>query len=284
MKTVKTAIETREISSAINKEGKTLALVPTMGYFHKGHTSLMKKARELADYTVVSLYVNPTQFAPNEDFAKYPRDFDRDFKIAEDIGVDYLFNPSDREMYPEGYNTFIKMGGITEKLEGEKRPTHFNGVATIVAKLFNCTNPDFAVFGQKDYQQSLVIKKLIADLNFGVKIALAPIVREQDGLALSSRNIYLTPKQRRKALYLYKALESGEKAIDDGERERKKINAHLIKTLREPGGIQIDYARAVDADTLEEPEIFKSGDRVVFLLACYVGTTRLIDNALITIP
>ncbi len=283
MEVIEKIKDMQTISKELQKEGQKIGFVPTMGYFHKGHLSLMEIAKQYADKTVVSLFVNPTQFAPNEDLNKYPRDFERDRTLAENIGVDYLFYPNVEEMYPKNYNLTIVLGGITNKFEGIKRPTHFNGVATVVAKLFNIVLPDIAIFGQKDYQQSLVVRKLVKELNFPIKIIVAPTVREKDGLAMSSRNVYLSSEQRNVANILYLALEEAINAINDGEKNRKKINAIMHKKLREVKEIKIDYASAADAETLEEPENFYPGQHIVLLLACYLGKTRLIDNSLITI-
>lgn len=273
-----------KISDELKKEGETIAFVPTMGYLHDGHLSLLKKARELADISVVSIFVNPTQFAPNEDFSKYPRDAERDRELLEKEKCDFLFYPSVSEMYPEGFDAVVRVGGITKKFEGEKRPSHFDGVATVVAKLFNIVKPNVAIFGQKDYQQALLIKKLVRDLNFDVQIYVAPIVREKDGLAMSSRNAYLSPELRKQSPALFKALNKAAEAVESGERKRKIINAIMIKELRKYKDVRIDYASAALADDLSEPEEFEPGDKLVLLLACYLGTTRLIDNLVITIP
>jgi pantoate--beta-alanine ligase len=284
MEIIRTIAEMQNISSELILQGKKIVCVPTMGYFHQGHISLMKKAREYGDIVITTLFVNPTQFAPNEDFNSYPRDYDGDSKMAQAAGVDYLFFPTVSEMYPTGYDCKIHIGGITSKFEGATRPTHFDGVATVVTKLFNITKPHFAIFGQKDYQQVLVIRKLVQDLNLDVKIIVAPILRENDGLAMSSRNTYLMADLRKKAGILFQALEDARMSIENGERKRKMINAILHKNLRSVPEIKIDYACSVDADTLEEPDEFRPGDRIVLLLAVFLGKTRLIDNATITIP
>ncbi len=284
MKIIKKISELQKISDEFRKEGKTVGLVPTMGYFHEGHLSLMKIAREHSDVVMTSLFVNPTQFAPNEDFDAYPRDLDRDRKLAEESGTDFLFNPEVREMYPNDFGLEMHVKGVTEKFEGMMRPTHFNGVATVVAKLFNAAVPDIAVFGQKDYQQVLVIKKMVSDLNFGIKIIVAPIVREEDGLAMSSRNKYIPGDLREKADIIYRAMEEARAAVEKGERQRKIINAIMHKELRSVPEIRIDYASSVDAGDLGEPLEFSPGQRIVLLVAVYLGKTRLIDNTVITIP
>ena len=284
MKIIKSIKEMQDLTKSLKKENKKIALVPTMGYFHSGHTSLMSYARDLADIVITSLFVNPTQFAPNEDFDKYPRDFERDSKIAEENKTNFLFYPSVNEMYPTGFKTMINMQGITDKFEGEKRPAHFNGVSTIVAKLFNACLPDIAIFGQKDYQQTAVIRKLVRDLNFPIRIVIAPTKREDDGLAMSSRNVYLSQDHRKQAPILYQAMEEARQAIENGERRRKVINAYLHKKLRTAQDIRIDYASSANAETFEEPETFSDGQHIVLLLACYLGKTRLIDNSLISLP
>lgn len=270
----------RELSQKLLK----IACVPTMGYLHEGHLNLIRKAKELADVVVVTLFVNPTQFGPNEDFEKYPRDFERDCMLASGAGADIMFAPDVLEMYPIGFSTNVSIGNITEKFEGERRPGHFDGVALIVTKLFNAVKPDIAIFGQKDYQQTLLIKRLVTDLNIDIRIVIAPTMREADGLAMSSRNTYLSKEDRERAPILFMALEEAIHAIQNGTKERKVINAILHKTLRTIPQIKIDYALSALADNLDEPDEYLAGDRVVLLLACFLGRTRLIDNALVTIP
>ncbi len=284
MRIIKTVAEMHEVSDNCRRNGLKIAVVPTMGFLHQGHLSLIRRAKEFADIVITTLFVNPTQFGPNEDYDRYPRNFERDCDLANEAGCDYLFNPEVLEMYPIGFSTSVIMKNVTEKFEGERRPGHFNGVALVVAKLFNATRPDFAVFGQKDYQQTLVIKQMTLDLNFGIKIIIAPTLREYDGLAMSSRNTYLSDEERTKANVLFNALEAAKQAIEGGCRERKVINATLHKTLREVPEIRIDYALSACADNLDEPDTFVSGETIVLLLAVYLGKTRLIDNALVTIP
>ncbi len=284
MEIIKTIAEMQEKSRSLIKNGKSIAFVPTMGYFHDGHTSLINLASDYADVVVTSLFVNPTQFAPNEDFAKYPRDFNRDCTIAENAGSDILFNPDVGEMYPSNYFTSVVVAEISEKFEGKFRPTHFTGVATVVTKLLNIVNPDFAIFGQKDYQQLLIVKKLVRDLNINTKIITAPTKRQSDGLAMSSRNVYLSQGERNNASILYLAMENAIKIIENGENRRKIINATMHNTLRSVPDIKIDYASAAEADTLAEPEFFLPGTRLVLLLAVYLGKTRLIDNSIVSLP
>ncbi len=274
----------QEFSRHLLAKGLKIGCVPTMGYLHDGHLNLIEKAKQLTDCVVTTLFVNPTQFGPHEDFERYPRNFDRDCKLAESAGSDILFAHDILEMYPIGFSTNIIINNLTKKFEGERRPGHFDGVALIVSKLFNAVLPDIAVFGQKDFQQTLVIKQLANDLNFPVRIVIAPTVRESDGLAMSSRNTYLSEEHRNKATILFAALEEALKAIDGGCKERKIINAIMLKTLRTVPEIHIDYAVSALADNLDEPDEFLAGDHIVLLIACYLGKTRLIDNAITTIP
>jgi pantoate--beta-alanine ligase len=276
--------EMQAFAKQARKQGQTIALVPTMGYLHIGHTSLIAQAKQKADIVITTLFVNPTQFGPNEDYDKYPRNFDNDFKLAKENGSDVLFCPNALEMYPIGYNAEVHIKKVTEPFEGEFRPGHFTGVATVVAKLFNATLPDFAFFGQKDYQQTLLIKRLVIDLNFPIEIIIAPTVREFDGLAMSSRNVYLSKEERKIASILFVALESTKRSIEQGTINRKIINALIIKSLRVEPTIRIEYAQSALADSLDTPEDFLPGDEIVLLIAVYLGKTRLIDNMLVKIP
>lgn len=284
MKVIETIKEMQELSKKHKSEGKVISVVPTMGYLHKGHLRLIEKAREISDIVITTVFVNPTQFAPDEDFEAYPRNFERDSKLAESGGTDYIFHPSVNEMYPMGFSTAVVMSGITKKFEGKSRPNHFAGVTTVVAKLFHATVADKAIFGQKDFQQCLVIKKMVKDLNFPTEIIISPTVREQDGLAMSSRNKYLSEEDRKNAGILFRALEKAREEIEKGEYQRKIINAHMIKTLRTVPSIKIDYSLSADAETFEEPEVFPAGREIVLLIAAYLGKTRLIDNMLVRIP
>lgn len=284
MKIISTISEMQSLSDSLKKENKKIACVPTMGSLHQGHLSLVKKAAQIADIVVTTLFVNPTQFGPNEDYSLYPRDIEKDAKLCQESGVDVLFCPEVLEMYPIGFNSNVQVNNVTEPFEGERRPGHFDGVALIVAKLFNAVRPHIAIFGQKDYQQTLVIKKMAKDLNFGIDIVIAPTVRASDGLALSSRNAYLSEIERSKAVILFQALEEAKTLIMNGCRERKVINATLHKTLRSVPEIKLDYASAASADELNEPDVFFPGELIVILIAVYLGKTRLIDNALVTIP
>lgn len=282
MKIITKVREMQEISESIRREGKKIACVPTMGYLHEGHLSLVKKGKEYADVVITTNFVNPTQFAPNEDFEQYPRDLERDCKLLEEAGADYVFAPSAEEMYP-GYNTEINIKGVSQKFEGLFRPIHFNGVASVVAKLFIATKPHYAIFGQKDYQQTLVVKQMVRDMLFETEIIIAPIIREEDGLARSSRNIYLSQEERQVATTLHNALLAAKTTIEAGVRNRDRINSVMKNYINETGAFKIDYASIADAETLEEPMDFKSGLKAVLLVAAYLGKTRLIDNELVVI-
>ena len=263
-------------SREIISSGKTVALVPTMGYFHEGHLSLMRLAGQLADKVVVSLFVNSLQFGPNEDLSRYPRDLDRDAAMAENEKVDILFVPSDREMYSADFNASVMVGGITETLCGKQRPGHFEGVTTVVAKLFNIVKPHFAVFGQKDFQQLSVIRKMTSDLNWDIEIVGHPIVREDDGLAMSSRNTYLSSEERSKALFLYSAVSHAQQRFAEGLRDADRLKSEIRGIISANSGVNIDYISVVDKDTLSDKEVIDT--KSVLALAVRVGNTRLIDN------
>jgi pantoate--beta-alanine ligase len=277
----------RELQQIVDNERiskKRIALVPTMGFLHDGHASLIREARAHNDIVITSIFVNPTQFAPNEDFAKYPRSLEHDTKIAEEAGCDILFTPTVEEMYPAGFKTSVKVGVVSEKFDGVFRPTHFEGVATVVLKLFLAAKPHRAYFGQKDFQQTLVIKKLVRDLNLDVEIVIVPTKREASGLAMSSRNVYLSEENKQHALKIHQALIVGETFLRSGQRNREKVNQAMEGVLKSIPDVQIDYAAAARAEDFDEPEVFKSGDEVVLLIAARVGTTRLIDNLLVKLP
>ncbi len=285
LRQISSAAEMQAAVMELRRKGNTIACVPTMGYLHDGHASLMRHAKTSADVVVATIFVNPKQFGPNEDFTRYPRDLERDLGIAEAAGVDIVFTPSPADMYPPGYSTSVSISGITDTFEGALRPGHFDGVATVVAKLLLITMPDVAVFGQKDWQQTLVIRRLVADLNIFTEVVVVPTRREPDGLAMSSRNVYLSPEQRALATSLWKALQAGEQAIAGGECRRAAIELAMQEVIRSniPDAV-VDYASAAEADTLHQPEEFAVGHTVVLLLAVRVGATRLIDNALVQIP
>jgi len=259
--------------------GKSISFVPTMGYFHEGHLSLMKKARETADHVVVSIYVNPTQFGPKEDFSKYPRDFGRDAQMAAGIGVDVIFFPPNQEMYPDGYQTYVDVEKVTQNLCGISRPGHFRGVTTICCKLFNIVKPHTAIFGKKDFQQLAAIKRMVADLNLDLEIIGMPTFREPDGLAMSSRNVYLSKEERSSALSLVSSLKGAQKLYAEGERNASVMIRQAQRLIQSARFTEIDYVKVCDAATLEDVQEITS--EAVMVLAVKVGKTRLIDNSVL---
>jgi pantoate--beta-alanine ligase len=261
-------------------QGQKVVLVPTMGYFHRGHLSLMEYGRTLGDQVVVSLFVNPTQFGPSEDYQQYPRDPERDSALAREVGVDVLYTPSTEAMYPEGYQTYVMVEQLTRGLCGPSRPGHFRGVATVVLKLFNQVQPHAAIFGEKDYQQLQVIKRLAADLDVPVEVVGRPIVREPDGLAMSSRNTYLNPEERRAALCLYRALLAARELVVSGAKSRESILEAVRQIIMSTPHTDIDYAALVHPETLKEVDAIHGEARLA--LAVRVGKTRLLDNTLLS--
>ncbi len=278
IKTVKTIAEVRAEVKAWKKEGLSIGLVPTMGYLHEGHKSLIERAVAENDRVVVSDFVNPTQFAPNEDFESYPRDIEADAALCTDAGAALIFNPEPSEMYQNAL-AFIDMRKLTKVLCGKTRPIHFSGVCTVVGKLFNIVTPDRAYFGQKDAQQLCVIKKMVSDLNFDIEIVGCPIIREADGLAKSSRNTYLNPEERNAALCLSRALFAGRDMIEKGERSASAVKDKIRAVIEAEPLARIDYVEAVDFNTLEN--ISKVTAPALFAVAVYIGKTRLIDNFII---
>lgn len=277
MKIVKTIDEIRNIIKEWRKEGYSVGLVPTMGYLHEGHGSLIEQSVKNNDKTVVSVFVNPTQFGPNEDLEKYPRDIERDSKLVERIGGDIIFNPEASEMYSSAGFTTIKVEGLSEKLCGITRPTHFAGVCQVVSKLFNIVTPDNAYFGLKDFQQYVIIKTMVDDLNFPVKINPVEIVRAESGLAMSSRNIYLTDDERKSALSLSIALKTAKSLISNREYNSSKIISEMKQIINNYPYTKIDYIKIVDTTTLNDIDYIEN-EKYAVLLAVYVGKTRLIDN------
>lgn len=255
--------------------------MPTMGYLHEGHASLIRLACEHADDVIVSVFVNPTQFAPHEDLSRYPRSLERDVALAEQMGASVVFAPDTSEMYPEGFATTVRVGAVSSHFEGVSRPTHFEGVATVVAKFFHIVGADIAIFGQKDYQQCAVVQQLVRDLNIPIRILIAPTVRESDGLAMSSRNVYLSPDERSVATVLFEALQHGEKLLRSGMRGRAEIEDSMRAVIQGKPIAVIDYVAAADAVTLLQPDEFVPEQSVVLLLAVRFGATRLIDNAVV---
>lgn len=274
--------EMQSASENFRREGKTIAVVPTMGYLHEGHLSLVRIAKEHADLVVTTIFVNPTQFGPHEDFSRYPRDLRRDIELASDAGTDIVFAPETQEMYPDGFDTFVEPGAIATVLEGRSRPGHFKGVATIVAKLFHSTKPHVAVFGQKDAQQVAVIRRLVRDLDFDVRIMVGPIVREGNGLAMSSRNTYLNAKQREEAAVLFQSLQYAEQAIQSGETQSDAIIREMQEMIRARSSGEIDYISIADGQTLEEISSCSHVRPLLVSLAVRFGPTRLIDNSIIS--
>ena len=273
---VETITEVRDQVAQWRNEGLTVGLVPTMGYLHEGHQSLIKKSVEQNDRTVVSVFVNPIQFGPNEDLESYPRDLEADAKLCESTGADIIFNPEPEEMYADGFVSFINMTGLPNALCGLTRPIHFKGVCTVVGKLFNIVTPDRAYFGQKDAQQLAVIRHMVSDLNFGIEIVGCPIIREEDGLAKSSRNTYLSPEERKAALVLSRSLKLGKKLIEDGEKDARKVIAAIRGEIEKEPLAKIDYVEIVDWNTLEPVE--STEGEILTAMAVYIGKTRLIDN------
>ncbi len=261
--------------------GKKIGFVPTMGYLHEGHLKLIDIAKAHSDFVAVSIFVNPTQFGPTEDFASYPRDFERDRKLCEERGADLIFAPEVSEMYPEQSLITFQIAKLADHLCGARRPGHFNGVILVVSKLFNIVQPDVAVFGQKDAQQLLIIKRLVQDLNFPVKIIAAPTVREPDGLAMSSRNVYLSPTQRAQSTVLYKSLQRAKALLESGERDATKIISEIEKLIATASDAQIDYIEIVSTTDLQ-PVVNIDG-QILIALAVYFGKARLIDNIVLEV-
>ncbi len=277
MRVIKSKREMSGISRAYRRLGKSLGFVPTMGYFHKGHLSLIKRARDENDIVVVSVFVNPIQFGPGEDLERYPRNIERDKKLAEESGVDFLFVPAKGEIYPEGYSTFVEVKGITDKLCGRSRPGHFKGVTTVLTKLFNIVHPTRAYFGKKDFQQLKVVERMVKDLDMEVEIVSCPIVREPDGLAMSSRNVYLSSEERESALSLYKSLLLAKELVESGVLDPEKVKEKMERfILSHPHVRKIDYIEIVDQNSFEPVDRIEKG--VLIALAVFVGNARLIDN------
>lgn len=281
MRVVKSPKKMSEVSAKLKRKGKTIGFVPTMGYLHEGHLSLIRKARRENDVVVVSIFVNPIQFGPKEDYKRYPRDLKRDLKLADAERTDIIFYPDVRQMYPHGYASSVNVRDLTSVMCGLSRPSHFEGVTTVCMKLFNIVRPDIAYFGQKDYQQAIVIKRMVEDLNMGFKIKILPIIREKSGLAVSSRNEYLTPEQRKDATVLYKSLKEAKGLIRSGEKNAAKIKIIMRRMISKKDVIGIDYITIADPKTLKEHK--KITSRVLVALAVRAGKTRLIDNVLVNV-
>ena len=280
MKLITNINEMRQFSSDAKKAGKSIVFVPTMGCLHEGHASLLKKGRKLGDILVMSIFVNPIQFGPKEDYALYPRDLKKDLALAEVNKVDVVFNPLAEEMYPDNFQTTIEVEKLSNYLCGISRPGHFKGVATVVAKLFNIVKPDIALFGEKDYQQLLIIKKMVQDLNMDVTVVSMPIIREADGLAMSSRNNYLNKDERRAALCLYTALLKGKDMFHNGVTDAQAILQKMRNIIEAEPLAEVDYIKVCDVNTLDDLEGI--ADKALLALAVKIGRTRLIDNIILS--
>jgi len=279
MRLIKEISRMRDYSKKI-KGTRVIGFVPTMGSLHEGHLSLIRKARQQCEEVMISIFVNPTQFGKGEDYQRYPRDLSKDMKLSEKEGVDVIFAPSREEMYPQGYSTFVETeGSLSSTLEGASRPGHFRGVATILVKLFNIINPDYSYFGEKDYQQALVVKKLVKDLNLDTRVVVLPTIREKDGLAVSSRNSYLNKKERKAATILYKALKRAKEWVREGERDTLTLATKMRDLIEGEPLARIDYVAVVDPKTLKKVE--KIEGEVLALLAVNIRGTRLIDNMIL---
>lgn len=279
MNIAKSIADVRAAVAAARRDGKKIGLVPTMGALHEGHLSLMREARENCDFVVVSIFVNPTQFGPHEDLARYPRPIDEDLHACENEGVDLVFHPDVATVYPPGDQTIVDVTQLSTVWEGAHRPGHFRGVTTVVLKLFNIVAPDIAYFGRKDYQQQLIIRRMCSDLAVPVEIATCPTIREADGLALSSRNRYLSDSERQTALALSRCLKTACEAVAAGETDLAVVRRQMVAQIQQTAGIDLDYATVVDAATLEE--VPQASGPLVALIAARVGTTRLIDNMIV---
>lgn len=278
MEIITTVRGMQERTEELRRTGSTIGCVPTMGFLHEGHASLVRASASRHDHTVTSIFVNPTQFGPNEDFGRYPRDFERDVATVGEAGGSIIFAPTVEEMYPDGHATSIHITGVTEPLEGDFRPGHFDGVATVVAKLLIAMQPHEALFGAKDYQQTCVVKRLVRDMGLPVTITVEPTIREADGLAMSSRNIYLSRENRQKATILFKALTAAMNKAEHGTTSADDLERTMRDVLSEVADLSVDYASAVLADSLQRPSAFGQGADIVLLIATRLGSTRLIDN------
>lgn len=281
MKTIKKIERIRSALEEVKALEKSVGFVPTMGYLHEGHLSLVKASKKNTDCTVVSIFVNPTQFGPAEDFEEYPRDPEQDSQLLRELGVDLLFCPDRAEMYPPNFKTYVEVERFQDVWEGRSRPGHFRGVCTVVLKLFNIVQPDVAFFGQKDAQQAIILKKMVDDLNLKVQIEVLPTVREEDGLALSSRNVYLNPEQRKAAVCLAKSLDEAAHMIRSGERRTALIVEKMRKIIEGEDLAKLDYIAIVDMDSLEPLNEIKRG--ALIALAVFFGNIRLIDNIMVTV-
>jgi pantoate--beta-alanine ligase len=281
MEVINSIPEIQQLALRFEKEGKKIGFIPTMGYLHDGHLSLIDLIRERSDILILSIFVNPTQFGVGEDLDKYPRDMERDLTLCRERKVDYIFAPQTDEIYPEGASTYVSEEGVSQGLCGEARPTHFKGVTTICAKLFNLVRPAYVALGQKDAQQVVVLKRMIRDLHFPIELVIGPTLREPDGLAMSSRNSYLNDRQREDALLIYQALQAGKQLVDEkGIRNVDRVKAELMTTLRSGSFIRINYAEVVDREDMQPEKEIELG-RSILVIAVWVDNIRLIDNMLL---
>jgi pantoate--beta-alanine ligase len=281
MQILKTVAEVKAYIRGVKADGKSIGFVPTMGYLHEGHLTLMREAKAICDVVIVSIFINPLQFGVGEDFEEYPRDLTRDAELCQSVGIGAIFAPAVAEMYPKGYHTFVDLEELPNHLCGLARPGHFRGVSTVVSKLFNIIQPDKAFFGQKDAQQALIIKRLAADLNMNLDIVVVPIVREEDGLAMSSRNVYLTPEERQAAPVLYQSLQQAKAAIEAGETKGEAIRNLMINSIQQQKLAKIDYVEVVSRSSLEGLDRLE-GEVLIAVAVCF-GKTRLIDNIMLNI-
>ncbi|MEJ5301733.1 MAG: pantoate--beta-alanine ligase [Thermodesulforhabdaceae bacterium] len=279
MKVVKSVMEMQQLADLWRRDGKVIAFVPTMGYLHEGHLALMKAARKEGDVLVISIFVNPIQFGPQEDYERYPRDLERDLRLAESVNVDVVFSPEVKEMYPDGFQTVVDVTELSKPLCGKSRPGHFRGVATVVTKLFNIVKPHVAVFGQKDFQQLVVIRRMVKDLNMDIRIIGHPIVREADGLAMSSRNVYLSPEERKVALRISQSIKKARRLVVQSVLEGNEILKAVVSHLCQDNALKLDYAELRDPETLEEVSVINRP--TLLAIAAFVGKTRLIDNCIL---
>jgi len=281
VKTIENISRMSTFIKMMKKEGKSIGLVPTMGYLHEGHLSLVRAAKKHTDVVVMSIFINPIQFGPKEDFEKYPRDLKHDEEMAREAGVDVIFYPSLKDMYPEGYATYVTVEKLTSNLCGESRPGHFRGVATVVTKLFNIVKPEVAYFGQKDMQQAMMIKKMASDLNMDIEVKIMPIVRDKDGLAMSSRNMYLSDAERKDAAVLYQSLKNAEMLIKNGERDARKVIKAVEDMIKAKQSARIEYVKLVDARELSDVRMITG--EIALAVAVFFSNTRLIDNTTVTV-
>jgi pantoate--beta-alanine ligase len=280
---IESIVEMQQTTDRLRQEGKRIGLVPTMGFLHEGHACLIRVAAAETDAVVTSVFVNPAQFGPGEDFERYPRDPERDRKIAASAGTDFLFVPRETSVYPDGYLTYLNVDRMGDLLEGKFRPGHFRGVATIVAKLLNIAKPNVAVFGQKDAQQATIIRKMVRDMNYDTRIIVVPTVREPDGLAMSSRNTYLSDQQRREAPVLYRSLQLAEKRIGEGVKDPESIKREMDTFIKGTSSGVTDYLSIAESETLEEVKHLTTGSELLVSLSVKFGATRLIDNCIVRV-